>query len=274
MEDRKIRASNWFRLLRDSICDEFEKIEQENNSSASFTRTHWDRSDGGGGEISLMTGLIFEKVGVNISIVHGRFTEQFSKEIPGAAEGDGSFWASGISVVAHMRSPHVPAVHMNTRYIITSKEWFGGGTDLTPTIEYDEDTRHFHDTLKVTCDRYNPEYYPKYKAWCDEYFFLKHRKEPRGIGGIFYDYLDSNNWEADFLFTQGIGRAFIDAFVPIVRQKLAKPWTEEEKNKQLVKRGRYVEFNLLYDRGTKFGLMTDGNVEAILMSLPPEVKWI
>lgn len=272
-ENRKIRASNWFKLLRDSICNEFEKIEQDNHSSATFNRTKWDRSGGGGGEMSLMNGTIFEKVGVNISTVHGKLIEQFAKEIPGA-EGDGTFWASGISVVAHMTSPHVPAIHMNTRYIITSKEWFGGGTDLTPTIEYEEDTRHFHDTLKTACDKHSPEYYPKYKTWCDEYFFLKHRNEPRGIGGIFYDYLDSNNWEEDFLFTQEIGKAFLNGFLPIVKEKLAKPWTEEDKNKQLVKRGRYVEFNLLYDRGTKFGLMTNGNVDAILMSLPPEVKWI
>ena len=272
-EDRKIRASNWFRLLRDLICNEFEKIEQDNHSSAKFNRTHWDRSGGGGGEISLMNGIIFEKVGVNISTVHGQFIEQFAKEIPGA-ENDGYFWASGISVVAHMKSPHVPAIHMNTRYIVTSKEWFGGGTDLTPAIQDDEDTRYFHEILKSACDKYHPEYYPKYKAWCDEYFFLKHRNEPRGIGGIFYDYLNSNDWERDFLFTQEIGKAFIDAFVPIVRRQLTKPWTQEEKNRQLIKRGRYVEFNLLYDRGTKFGLMTNGNVEAILMSLPPEVKWI
>jgi len=274
IEDKKNRASYWFKSLRDLICSEFENIEQENNSSAKFNRKKWDRSGGGGGEISIMNGSIFEKVGVNISTVYGKFAEQFAKEIPGAAEGDGEFWASGISVVAHMRSPHVPAVHMNTRYIITSKEWFGGGTDLTPTIEYDQDTRHFHSTLKNVCDKYSPEYYPKYKAWCDEYFFLKHRNEPRGIGGIFYDYLNSNIWEDDFAFTQDVGRAFIDAFIPIVRRQLSKPWTKTDKDQQLVKRGRYVEFNLLYDRGTKFGLMTNGNVEAILMSLPPEVKWI
>jgi coproporphyrinogen III oxidase len=272
VENRKERASSWFKSLRDLICNEFEQIEYQNNSSAKFKRTKWNRSGGGGGEMSLMCGEIFEKVGVNISTVYGTFTEQFAKEIPGAE--DGNFWASGISVVAHMKSPHVPAIHMNTRYIVTSKEWFGGGTDLTPTIVCDIDTQYFHETLKQVCDKYNPEYYKKYKRWCDEYFFLKHRNEPRGVGGIFYDYLNSNNWEEDFLFTQDIGRGFIDAFIPIVRKKLLKSWTEAEKNQQLVKRGRYVEFNLLYDRGTKFGLMTNGNIEAILMSLPPEVKWI
>lgn len=273
MNKNKLKASEWFRSLRDEICNEFEKIEEENGSSAKFQRKKWDRNDGGGGEISLMKGNIFEKVGVNISTVYGQFSQEFAKEIPGA-EGDGSFWASGISLVAHMKSPHVPAVHMNTRYIVTSKEWFGGGTDLTPTIKYDEDTEHFHRVLRDVCDKFDPEYYPKYKTWCDEYFFLKHRNEPRGIGGIFYDYLNSDNWERDFDFTKAVGKAFIEAFVPLVRKRLAQPWSDEQKNQQLIKRGRYVEFNLLYDRGTRFGLMTNGNVEAILMSLPPEVKWI
>lgn len=271
--DRKTKASQWFRSLRDSICNEFEKIEEENGSSCKFVRTQWDRSGGGGGEISLMNGKIFEKVGVNISTVYGNFSNEFAKEIPGA-DSDGSFWASGISLVAHMRSPHVPAVHMNTRYIVTSKEWFGGGADLTPTFPYSEDSEHFHKTLKAACDKFDLNYYPKYKTWCDEYFFLKHRNEPRGIGGIFYDYLNSGDWDQDFDFTREIGKAFIEAFVPIVKTRLAQPWNEEEKKKQLLKRGRYVEFNLLYDRGTRFGLMTNGNVEAILMSLPPEVQWI
>jgi coproporphyrinogen III oxidase len=272
-DTKKTVAINWFRSLRNKICSEFEKIELANGSSSKFQRKTWERSGGGGGEMSSMTGNIFEKVGVNISTVYGQFSEQFAKEIPGS-EGDGAFWASGISLVAHMKSPHVPAVHMNTRYIVTSKEWFGGGTDLTPTIQYDEDTEHFHKVLKNVCDKSDPQYYPKYKAWCDEYFFLKHRNEPRGVGGIFYDYLNSGSWEKDFQFTKDVGDGFVEAFIPLVKRRLDMPFTQEEKALQLIKRGRYVEFNLLYDRGTKFGLMTNGNVEAILMSLPPEVKWI
>ncbi len=273
MDIRKNMASEWFKELRNAICQEFEKIEEENGSSAKFQRKPWNRDGGGGGEMSSMCGEVFEKVGVNISTVHGKFSDEFAKEIPGVDK-DGSFWASGISLVAHMKSPHVPAVHMNTRYIVTSKDWFGGGMDLTPTMPYDEDTKFFHETIKNSCDRFDPEYYPKYKKWCDEYFFLKHRNEPRGIGGIFYDYLNTSNWENDFEFTKSVGRTFIDAYVPLVRKNMNKAWGDEEKAKQLVKRGRYVEFNLLYDRGTRFGLMTNGNVEAILMSLPPEVKWI
>jgi coproporphyrinogen III oxidase len=272
-DDRKTKASQWFRLLRDLICNEFEKIEGENGSSSKFQRTEWNRQDGGGGEMSLMNGKIFEKVGVNISTVYGQFGKDFAKEIPGAKENDGSFWASGISLVAHMKSPYVPAVHMNTRYIVTSKDWFGGGADLTPTFPYDEDSEHFHETLKAACDKFDKNYYPKYKTWCDEYFFLKHRNEPRGIGGIFYDYLNSGDWDKDFDFTREVGKAFIEAFIPIVRKRMVEPWSDEDKRKQLLKRGRYVEFNLLYDRGTRFGLMTNGNTEAILMSLPPEVQW-
>jgi coproporphyrinogen III oxidase len=273
MNEKQIIASNWFKELRDSICNEFAKIELENDSNAKFQRKKWDREGGGGGEISIMNGEVFEKVGVNISTVYGKFDEKFAKEIPGA-EGDGSFWASGISVVAHMKSPHVPAIHMNTRYIVTSKDWFGGGTDLTPAINCDEDTEFFHESLKKTCDKFDPEYYPKYKKWCDEYFFLKHRNEPRGIGGIFYDYLNTGNWEQDFEFTKSVGKTFLETYKQIVKQHYKKSWNEDEKIQQLIKRGRYVEFNLLYDRGTRFGLMTNGNVEAILMSLPPEVKWI
>lgn len=273
MHDKQIRASEWFINLRNKICEEFEKIEQDNGSKETFERTKWSREGGGGGEMSIMRGKIFEKVGVNVSTVHGQLSDKFANEIPGAQENK-EFWASGISLVAHMKSPHVPAVHMNTRYIITSQEWFGGGADLTPTIAYDEDTKHFHQTLKNACDKFNSEYYYKYKQWCDEYFFLPHRNEPRGIGGIFYDYLNSGNWENDFEFTKAVGQAFIDAYVPIVKRRATQNWTQEEKQKQLVKRGRYVEFNLLYDRGTRFGLMTNGNVEAILMSLPPEVQWI
>jgi coproporphyrinogen III oxidase len=273
MLEKQTKVSNWFRKLRDEICHEFKKIEAESGSDAEFSRKQWHREGGGGGEMSLMKGMIFEKVGVNISTVHGKFNHDFAKEIPGA-ENNKNFWASGISIVAHMKSPHVPAGHMNTRYIVTSKEWFGGGADLTPTFENQEDTEFFHNTLKRACDNSNPEYYGKYKQWCDEYFFLKHRNEPRGVGGIFYDYLNSGSWEDDFSFTKSVGNAFLDAYALIIRRNLEKSWSDDQKEKQLVKRGRYVEFNLLYDRGTRFGLMTGGNVEAILMSLPPEVKWI
>lgn len=273
MKNKQLRASEWFKALRNTICAEFEAIESENGSNTQFERTQWNRNGGGGGEMSIMRGKVFEKVGVNISTVHGEFDEKFAKEIPGAEE-NRSFFATGISLVAHMTSPHVPAVHMNTRYIVTTKEWFGGGADLTPTIPYDEDTRFFHETLKNACDKFDDQYYSKYKQWCDEYFFIKHRNEPRGVGGIFYDYVNSGNWEYDFEFTQEVGKAFLSAYAPIVRNRVSQTWTKEDKEKQLVKRGRYAEFNLLYDRGTRFGLMTNGNTEAILMSLPPEVKWI
>ncbi|GAO97996.1 coproporphyrinogen-III oxidase, aerobic [Caedimonas varicaedens] len=243
------------------------------SDSVQFSYKTWKRESGGGGTMALMKGKVFEKVGVNVSTVWGEFSPKFRAEIPGAVE-DPRFWASGISLVAHMASPLVPAIHMNTRHIITTKSWFGGGTDLTPYYPYDEDTRDFHDTLRQTCDAFNKDYYPKYKKWCDEYFFLPHRKEPRGVGGIFYDYLDSGSWERDFSFTQGVGRAFLDVYPRIILRRLNLPWTEEQREYQLQKRGRYVEFNLLYDRGTRFGLMTDGNIESILMSMPPEVKWV
>ncbi len=272
-EEKKSLASKWFRLLRDEICSEFEALEREMSSKASFERTNWDREEGGGGEMSLMKGEVFEKVGVNISTVHGKFSENFAKEIPGT-DLDGNFWASGISIVAHMKSPLVPAIHMNTRFIATEKDWFGGGIDLTPTFFNQEDHDHFHGILKEACDKFDPDYYTKYKKWCDEYFYLAHRKEPRGIGGIFYDYLASGSWEKDFDFTKEVGKAFIRAFIPIVEKSMKLPYSQVEKEEQLIKRGRYVEFNLLYDRGTRFGLMTNGKVEAILMSLPPEVKWI
>jgi coproporphyrinogen III oxidase len=277
--ERKAVASAWFKSLRDKICSEFEAIDQ----NGKFERKPWDRASldqpnhsgsqlNGGGEISIMRGTVFEKVGVNISEVHGTFSDKFASQIPGAAESDGQFWAAGISLVAHMRSPLVPAVHMNTRMIVTSKAWFGGGADLTPMTENTEDTKDFHAALKDCCDRHDPAYYPKFKQWADEYFFLPHRNEPRGIGGIFYDYLE-NDWERDFAFTQDVGKSFAQIYPALVRRHMNTPWTEEQREHQLIKRGRYVEFNLLYDRGTMFGLKTGGNTEAILMSMPPEVKW-
>ncbi len=278
--DRQEQAAAWFKTLRDRICAEFEKIETELTGTrhaglppGKFERKAWDRPEGGGGEMSLMRGRVFEKVGVNISTVHGTFSEKFVREIPGADENNGAFWASGISLVAHMRSPLIPAVHMNTRMIVTSKSWFGGGADLTPMIENAQDKADFHAALKACCDRRNPDYYDTYKKWCDEYFFLPHRNEPRGIGGIFYDYLDSGAWIGDFSFTKDVGETFLSIYPQIVRRHMNEDWTDAQRETQLVKRGRYVEFNLLYDRGTKFGLMTGGNTEAILMSLPPEVKW-
>ena len=272
LEKKKKEASEWFSYLRDKICNEFEEIERSVNSSAKFERSNWNRSGGGGGTISIMKGEVFEKVGVNISTVWGEFSETFAKQIPGT-ESNNAFYATGISLVAHMKSPIVPSVHMNTRFIVTEKSWFGGGADLTPSIIFDEDTKHFHDTFKSTCDKFNKDYYIKFKRWCDEYFYLPHRKESRGVGGIFYDYINTENWENDFGFTKEVGSAFLDAFVPLVKRRCRTIWTDEQKEIQLLKRGRYTEFNLLYDRGTKFGLMTDGNVDAILMSLPPEAKW-
>jgi len=268
IEKKKEMAQTWFRELRDRICAEFEAID----GKGKFERKKWNRAEGGGGEISLMKGGVFEKVGVNISTVHGEFSEAFRKEVPGA-DIDARFWASGISIVAHMQSPLVPAVHMNTRFICTTKSWFGGGADLTPMYPNAQDTADFHAAFKQTCDKADPEHYEKFSKWCDEYFFLKHRNEPRGIGGIFYDYLDSGSWQNDFAFTQKIGETFLEVYSAIVRKHKDKTWTEAQREHQLVRRGRYVEFNLLYDRGTKFGLMTGGNTEAILMSMPPVVKW-
>ncbi len=276
LAEKKALASDWFVALRDDICVAFEAIEDlvatKQKPAGRFERKSWNRDGGGGGEMSLMRGQVFEKVGVNISTVFGSFPDDFKAEIRGA-ETDGAFWASGISLVAHMQNPHVPAAHMNTRFICTSQNWFGGGGDLTPLLPDAEAGADFHAGLKAACDRHDPDYYAKYKKWCDEYFYLPHRDEPRGAGGIFYDNLNSGDWSADFAFTQDVGRGFRDAYVDIVKSRMNKSWTDAERHQQLVRRGRYVEFNLLYDRGTLFGLKTGGNIEAILMSMPPEVRW-
>lgn len=271
-------ARAWFEGLRDRICAAFEELEDRCRPADAappapgrFVRTAWDRSDGGGGVMAVLRGRVFEKVGVNVSTVWGEFSPEFRGQIPGAAE-DPRFWASGISLVAHPRSPHVPPVHMNTRHIRTTKSWFGGGADLNPIVPDETDTAAFHLRLRQACDHYAPDAYARFKWWADEYFHIPHRGEPRGVGGIFFDYVEGDH-DAAFAFTRGVGEAFLDIYPRLVARHMDRPWTEAERAHQLFRRGRYVEFNLLYDRGTKFGLMTGGNPEAILMSLPPLVAW-
>jgi coproporphyrinogen III oxidase len=271
-EIKKKLTSNWFKLLQNIICDDIEKIE---NKKIRFKSKKWNRNktkDEGGGEFRILKdGKIFEKVGVNFSEVYGKFSEEMSKKIPGTFKSP-NFWASGISIVMHMKNPHVPAIHFNTRFIYTTHGWFGGGMDVTPCIKDSKEKKFLHYELKRMCDRHNRTYYKKYKKWCDDYFYLPHRKEPRGIGGIFFDY-KKNNWEKDFKFVSDLGVTFQMLFNSIIKAKYKKKWTSKEKELQYIKRGRYAEFNLLHDRGTKFGLQTGGNVEGILMSLPPIAKW-
>ena len=272
LETKKDLTSNWFKTLQDIFCDDICKLEK---NKTNFKSTSWkrnDKKDEGGGEYKILqNGKIFEKVGVNFSKVYGKFPKQFRKNIPGAQK-DPSFWASGISVVMHMRNPLIPAMHFNTRFISTTKEWFGGGMDVTPSKIDKKEKKEFHQILKTMCNRHNKNYYKKYKKWCDDYFYLPHRQEPRGIGGIFFDY-KKNVWEKDFKFVTDLGVTFQMLFNSIIQLKHKKKWTVKQKEIQYIKRGRYAEFNLLYDRGTKFGLKTGGNVEAILMSLPPIAKW-
>jgi Coproporphyrinogen III oxidase len=270
-------AARWFESLRDQLVAAFETIEDEGPGRADappgrFVRTPWARPGGGGGVMAILHGRVLEKAGVNVSVVEGTFSPEFRARMPGAAE-DPRFWAAGVSVVVHPCSPHVPAAHMNTRMIVTTRAWFGGGADLTPVFADADDTAAFHAALEAACDAADAGYYPRFKAWCDEYFYLPHRGEARGVGGIFFDDLASGDPAADFAFVRDVGRAFLDVYPRLIRRHMHRPWTAEARRAQLAKRGRYVEFNLLYDRGTQFGLKTGGNPEAVLMSLPPEAAW-